>query len=64
MEIKKIIEKSSKSIAYIPSKIFLGENNITRNKILKNIQQKIMNENKNNFLEYEFNSFVKYKDEY
>lgn len=64
IEIKKIIEKSSKSIAYIPSKIFLGENNITRNKILKNIQQKIMNENKNNFLEYEFNSFVKYKDEY
>ena len=61
-EMKKIVEKSSKISAYIPYKV-CPENSVKRNKALKNIQKQILTNNKNNYLEYEFNNYVNYADE-
>jgi hypothetical protein len=61
-DLKKIIEKSSKISAYIPYKV-CPENSVKRNKALKNFQKQILSNNKNNYLEYEFNSYVNYADE-
>jgi len=61
-DLKKIIEKSSKISAYIPYKV-CPENSVKRNKALKNFQKQILSNNKNNYLEYEFNNYVNYADE-
>ena len=61
-DLKKIIEKSSKISAYIPYKV-CPENSVKRNKALKNCQKQILSNNKNNYLEYEFNNYVNYADE-
>ena len=59
---KKIIEKASKRSSYIPNRV-CPENSAKRNKALGDIQKKILIDNKNNFLENEFNGFVNYADE-
>ena len=59
---KKIIEKASKRSSYIPNRV-CPENSAKRNKALGDIQKKILIDNKNNFLENEFNGFVNYADD-
>ena len=59
---KKIIEKSNKTNAYIPNKV-CPESNAKRNNALRNFQKKILSENKNNYLENEFNNLVNYAEE-
>ena len=60
-DIKKIVEKFNKITAYIPNKL-CPENNAKRYKAMKEIERKIINDNKNHYLEYEFNSLIHYKD--
>ena len=60
-DIKKIIDKSNKISAYIPNKV-CPENNVKRYKAMKDIEKKIMIDNKHNFLQYEFNSLVHFQD--
>ena len=60
-DIQKIIDKANKISAYIPNKV-CPENNVKRYKAMKNIEKKIMIDNKHNFLQYEFNSLVHFQD--
>ena len=62
-DIKKIVEKFNKITAYIPNKL-CPENNAKRYKAMKEIERKIINDNKNHYLEYEFNSLIHYKDNF
>ena len=61
-EIKKIIEKSSKSIAYLPNRKNY-ENYANKNKAKREHKEKIISFNKKNYLENEFNELVKFNDD-
>ena len=62
-EMKKIVEKSKKISLYIPNKI-CPENSVKRNKAMKKMKKRILDDYKNNNLENDFNNFVNYDDNF
>ena len=62
-DLNKLIDKSKKIPIYIPNKAS-PENSAKRNKALKILSRKIVAGNKNNFSEKEFDSLIKYGDEF
>ena len=61
-EIKKIIEKSNKSIKYVPTRINCDAQ-FKRNKVQQINKEKIMSLNEKNYFEKEFNDLTKYNDD-
>ena len=61
-EINKIIEKSNKAIEYIPNRLNY-DGQFKKNKLQQINKEKIINFNKQNYLEKEFNDFTKYNED-